>query len=60
MIAFQLGCKSRKNNLDTRLGGDQQDGFDTDLSTLGRDRVVLGLFFAHLERSHRTSTSLPM
>jgi len=29
-------------DLDTRLGGDQQDGFGAELSTFGRDRVALG------------------
>jgi len=29
-------------DLDTRLGGDQQDGFGAELSTFGRDGVVLG------------------
>ena len=29
-------------DLDTRLGGDQQDGFDAELNTFGRDGVVLG------------------
>jgi len=29
-------------DLDTRLGGDQQDEFDAELSTFGRDGVVLG------------------
>ena len=29
-------------DLDTRLGGDQHGGFDAEISTFGRDGVVLG------------------
>ena len=32
----------KAEDLDTRLGGDQQGGFDTELNTFGRDGVVLG------------------
>ena len=32
----------KAKDLDTRLGGDQQDGFDAELNTFGRDGVVLG------------------
>ena len=32
----------KAKDLDTRLGGDQQGGFDAELNTSGRDGVVLG------------------
>jgi len=32
----------KAKDLDNRLGGDQQDGFDAELNTFGRDGVVLG------------------
>jgi len=32
----------KAKDLDTRLGGDQQSGFDAELNTFGRDGVVLG------------------
>ena len=32
----------KAKDLDTRLGGDQQGGFDAEPSTFGRDGVVLG------------------
>jgi len=32
----------KSKDLNTRLGGDQQGGFDPDLNTFGRDGVVLG------------------
>ena len=32
----------KAKDLDTRLGGDQQDGFDAELNTFGQDGVVLG------------------
>ena len=32
----------KAKDLDTRLGGDQQGGFDAELKTFGRDGVVLG------------------
>ena len=32
----------KAKDLDTRLGGDKQGGFDAELSTFGRDGVVLG------------------
>jgi len=32
----------KAKDLDTRLGGDQQDGFDAELNIFGRDGVVLG------------------
>ena len=32
----------KAKDLDTRLGGDQQGGFDAELCTFGRDGVVLG------------------
>jgi len=33
---------TKAKDLDTQLGGDQQDGFDTELRTFGRNGVVLG------------------
>ena len=32
----------KAKDLDTRLGGDQQDGFDADLNAFSRDGVILG------------------
>ena len=34
--------KRQCKDLDTRLGGDQQDGFVAELNTFGRDGVILG------------------
>ena len=45
MVTIAL-CKKdthkKAKDLDTRLGGDQQGGFDAELTTFGRDGVVLG------------------
>jgi len=44
-VRVNHNCHKKAKDLGTRLGGDQQDGFDAELNTFGQDGVVLGPVF---------------